>query len=443
VNKELNPTSIVKRSTQKFNESIRKSILPLSIVTQTAIVLLRLKRNLLLRQSLDSSVLILPPAPPGSLGDEALVSGAIDFLKRSGIKRIGVISYKPSLQWKNLDALSDNIELHHHFLGGYLRAPNAFPKFINAVSQYQHFYCIGADVMDGYYNEEDSLQRLKFTVLATEMGVEADVLGFSFNDQPQSKIVEALRNLPPKIRLCARDPVSYRRLVERLNRPVELVADLAFLLDAVEDSEIVRNVSKWIGQQQAEERIVVGINANYKLIEQLEIPEIERLVKIYVATLSELYSQGLSLSFVLIPHDFRNIEGKNSDVVLANAIWEELSPEIQAHCLKVPTPCSAAEIKGIAGKLDLVLSGRMHLAIASLGQGTPAACITYQGKFEGLFEHFSLEGMTIEPEQALQPGNLVPFLIPLIEKRDDLRNHVRAQLPQVEKLAQSNFELRE
>ncbi|MDY7014497.1 MAG: polysaccharide pyruvyl transferase family protein [Cyanobacteriota bacterium] len=438
--KKLNPGYIIKRATQKFNESLEENLLPLPIVTNTAAALLRLKRNVLLRQSLDSSVLILPPAPPGSLGDEALVSGAIDFFKRAGIQRIGVISYKPSLRWKNLDILSNDIELHHHFLGGYLHAPNALLSFLDAVSQYQHFYCIGADVMDGYYNEEDSLQRLKFISLAIDMGAKADVLGFSFNDQPKPKIIEALRNLSPSVQLCARDPVSYRRLVERLDRPVKLVADLAFLLDATKESEIVRNVSNWIGQQQAEGRVVLGINANYKLIEKLEIPEIERLVQIYISTLTELYSQALPLSFVLIPHDFRNIKGKNSDVVLANAIWEELSPEIQSHCLQVPTPCSAAEIKGIAGNLDLVLSGRMHLAIASLGQGTPAACITYQGKFEGLFEHFELEGMAIEPEQALQPGNLVPFLMPLIEKRDALRSHVREKLPQVQKLARANFE---
>ncbi|MDY6783750.1 MAG: polysaccharide pyruvyl transferase family protein [Cyanobacteriota bacterium] len=402
--------------------------------------MLRLKRNLLLRQSLDSSALILPPAPPGSLGDEALVWGAIDFLKGVGIQRIGIVSYKPSLKWKNLDSLSDNIELHHHFLGGYLLAPAAKLNFIDAVSQYQHFYCIGADVMDGYYSEVDSLQRLEFVKLAIKMGCRADVLGFSFNDKPKGNILEALQKLPPTVGLCARDPVSHRRLVEGLDRPVKLVADLAFLMKPAEDSQIVREVSNWVGSKQAEGRVVLGINANYKLVEKLEIPEIERLVQIYIATLNELYAQKPNLSFVLIPHDFRNINGKNSDIVLAKAILEQLPPEMQGDCIQVPTPCSAADIKGIAGKLDLVLSGRMHFAIASLGQETPAACITYQGKFEGLFEHLGLEGMTIEPEKALQPGNLVPFLIPLIEKRDKIRDRLGETLPRVKELARSNFE---
>ena len=81
----------------------------------------------------------------------------------------------------------------------------------------------------------------------------------------------------------------------------------------------------------------------------------------------------------------------------------------------------------------------MHVSIACLGQGTPVACITYQGKFEGLFRHFELEGMTIEPSQAFQAGSLVKFLMPLIEKRDDISKHIQLKLPQIQQLAQANL----
>jgi polysaccharide pyruvyl transferase WcaK-like protein len=421
--------------------SIKQQILSRSVAIYTD--MLRFRRTIFRRRDRDSSVLILPPAAPGSLGDEALVTGAIEYLRDKGIKRIGVLSYDPKLQWKNLELVSGKSELHHHFLGGSLGSPKALFHFANAVYQYERFYCIGADVMDGYYYEHDTLQRVKFVSIANAMGVDTAVLGFSFNSQPKPRSVEALNNLPETVRLCVRDPVSHQRLVHHLKRPVELVADLAFLLQPIEDSETVRHVLKWIDEQRATNRIVLGINANYKLIENLEVKKIENLIQIYIDTIGKLYSKNKHLSFVLIPHDFRNIKGKNSDVVLAEAVWKTLPLEIQSYCLKVPTPCSAAEIKGIAGNLDMVLSGRMHLAIASLGQGTPAACITYQGKFEGLFNHFDLEGMTIEPEQALQPGNLVQFLMPLIEKRKDIRKHVQLKLPQIIKLSKANFDSRE
>ncbi len=66
-------------------------------------------------------------------------------------------------------------------------------------------------------------------------------------------------------------------------------------------------------------------------------------------------------------------------------------------------------------------------------------CITYQGKFEGLFQHFDLDGMTITPQQALQPGNLFRFFCPLFEKRQEIRLQIRSKLPEIEGLARANL----
>ena len=139
----------------------------------------------------------------------------------------------------------------------------------------------------------------------------------------------------------------------------------------------------------------------------------------------------------MIPHDFR---GQESDVSLAQAILEALPLEMKPYCLQVPTPCSAAEIKSICANLDVVFTGRMHLAIACLGKGVPVAGITYQGKFEGLFNHFELQGMTIAPEEAFQPGVLASFLLNLISRREQLRQQIQANLAKVQTLSSSNFE---
>lgn len=358
------------------------------------------------------SVLILPPAEPGSLGDEALVTGLLTLLEDKGIKKIGLVSYKPELQWEIYRLETYSFELRHHFLGGYLGSLIAPFYFLNAVHQYQKFYCIGADVMDGYYSLKDSLQRINFVDLATRLGIEAALVSFSFNDRQKPEIIEALNKLPLDVRICVRDPVSYERLSKLLQRPIALVADLAFLLPPVQDSPTVLTVGQWIKEQRSNNKVILGINANYKLVESLKLKTLDDLIKIYVTTLVELKSKNADFSFVLIPHDFRDTQGMKSDVGLAKGIYQALPQDLQSNCFIVPSPCSASEIKGICRQLDMVVSGRMHLAIASLGQGIPAACITYQGKFEGLFKHLELEGMTLEPEKVLQPEKLVQFLMP-------------------------------
>lgn len=375
-----------------------------------------------------SSSLILPPSAPGSVGDEAMMNATVAHLKIQGLHKISLISYKPYLKWQGLEEIDETIEMGNYFSYDDLRSLKSLLHFLVVASQYEKFYCLGADMMDGAYYETFNCKMLKLVSLAAEMGVNSAVLGFSFNEKPTLASIEALRNLPSSVRLCARDPVSQKRLTYHLNRPIELVADLAFMLKPIVDSEIVLKMYNWINDQHDKGRIVIGIN-----------PKNPNLIKPYVNSLNTMFNQNKQLSFMLIPHDFREYKGI-SDVVLSDKILNEVTPEIQPYCIQLITPCQAAEIKAIVGKLDFVLSGRMHLAIACLGQGTPVACITYQGKFEGLFEHFELEGMTIEPETLFNDGTLMKFLIPLIDQREDIRQHIQSKLPKVQQLSRANFE---
>ena len=273
--------------------------------------------------------------------------------------------------------------------------------------------------------------------LAAKTGADTTILGFSFNQQPTAASIQALANLPASVRLCCRDPISHERLTHHLQRPVDLVADVAFLLQPAKDSELATGVSKWVRKQQAAGRTVVGINANSIHLQSLPELGVDNLIRLYADALVELFSKDQMLSFLMIPHDFR---GHDSDVSLAKAILEALPLEIKPYCMQVPTPCSAAEIKSICADLDLVFTGRMHLAIACLGQGIPVAGVTYQGKFEGLFSHFELQGMTIAPEKAFQPGVLASFLATLIARRKDVSQQIQSKLAEVQALSSSNFE---
>jgi polysaccharide pyruvyl transferase WcaK-like protein len=128
-----------------------------------------------------------------------------------------------------------------------------------------------------------------------------------------------------------------------------------------------------------------------------------------------------------------------SDVMLAEAIYAAVPAEVRAHCMIIPTPCKPAEIKAMVAGLDFVLSGKMHLAIAALGQGVPVACIAYQDKFEGLFQHFELDGLTIQPQDVVEPGKLAAFFIEKYEQREALASQVRQRLPAVRELSRQSL----
>lgn len=402
----------------------------LRLVLTICIVMVRIGRRLRSRRTGERSILLLPPAAPGSLGDEAMITAVLEYLRESGANAIGLISYGAVPQWGWLDPAARSI-----ILSPYFGAWGAKLRFALAVGRYKRFYFIGADVLDGYYSEIETLQRLDLVSIAARTGIIAAVISFSFNDRPTPASVQALRDLPASVRLYARDPISQERLSCYLKRPIELAADLAFLLRPDKDAETVSGVLNWIGEERANGRLIVGITANYLHSRIFRWRSLERFSQVYVDTLLELTFAEEDFSFVLIPHDHR----EDSDIVLAEAIESGLPQEVRSHCLKVSKACGAGEIKAICGELDLALSSRLHVAIACLGQGIPVACVTYQGKFDGMFKHFGLENMTIEAEQAIRPGNLVSFFLPLVEKRGELRKHIHSRLPYVQQLAQSNL----
>lgn len=400
----------------------------LSILLNLLLVWLRLTRPFRANRH---AALVIPPDDPGSIGDEAMMAATIAYLRRHGISRIGLISYGSPLSWDNCLLVEETLNLRA-FFGAASRLDEL--RFSRMSARYGHVYILGADVMDGYYSPSDSNRRLRLLTLAARTGASTRLLGFSVNAAPAPETVKAFQALPAKIRLYARDPLSHRRLSGYLGHPVRLAADLAFLLEAASFHDLPRAVLYWLEEERKAGRIIIGINANYLAFKDYASPE--DVIACFVQALAQIYGGNLSVSFLLIPHDMRD---PHSDVSMAANIYAQLPPPVRAHSLAVSAALPAAQIKALCSKLDFALSSRMHLAIACLGQCVPVACIAYQGKFEGLFEHFRLGGMLMDAQAALAPDVLSAFLITALNQRDATRIAIATAWPQVRHLAESNF----
>lgn len=376
------------------------------------------------------SALIIPPAQvPGGLGDDAMLSSIIGHLLSHGFERIGIVTFDTKHKWGTQEFVTDVV--------GTVARADKF-QLVNALSSYTHLYCVGADVLDGFYSDIDACDRLRLVELAAKLSIKTTIVGFSFNEKPTPKAVEAFSKLPSNVQLCCRDSISRQRLSRYIQYPINLVADVAFLLQPINESDLVSRMADWIAHQKAEGRTVVGFNAKHLYPGEGKQISNSDLVNVYASALTTVFQQDPKISFLLIPHDTR---GGFSDVALAEAISNALPAEMQPYCNQVPLPCRAAEIKGICAHLDMVITGRMHLAIACLGQAIPVAGITYQGKFEGLFEHFNLnlQETLIKPDDALQEGNLAVFMANVIPRREAIGKQIQSELGKVQALASKNF----
>ncbi|MGY3461129.1 polysaccharide pyruvyl transferase WcaK-like protein [Bradyrhizobium sp. LM3.4] len=141
-------------------------------------------------------------------------------------------------------------------------------------------------------------------------------------------------------------------------------------------------------------------------------------------------------SWLLLAHDYRpEIADDNCLRPLADRLRDRLGE----HVHHVDQVLSASEIKAVVGLVDGVVTGRMHLAIAALGQGTPVAAITYQDKFQGLFAHFGVsESLLLSPEQLLTGDNLEKFLLRFLDAYKTTGAQVRRMLPAVMELSRAN-----
>src|SRR5690606_31433485 len=116
-----------------------------------------------------------------------------------------------------------------------------------------------------------------------------------------------------------------------------------------------------------------------------------------------------------------------------------LPTKFQNQVLLAEGPFDAWDAKRVVSSVDLLITGRMHLAIAAMSQGVPAFGLAYKDKFEGLMQHFSLTDNLIPREETLLPDSLFKFLTHAIDQHANARTKVCSRLPEVNERALANL----
>lgn len=383
--------------------------------------LARLRR----KQGQAPRALVIPPAGEGSLGDAAMLNATGATLRSLGFARADLLL---KAGWGAVEGYARRIDGNAYFYGG---ARRRLLPILASLGRYSHAFFVGADVVDGVYNPLSVQRRLSLLAEVSALGGRATVLGCSFSETPDASCVATLAALPAPVRIKARDPVSKARLEALLDRPIDLVADLAFLLPPRADSPRAVEALAWIeGRRKAGDRIV-AINANY-LIDERHAGFAAALGPF----LNRLLAHGLSL--LLVPHDTRT---ERSDQVILREAAAHIPADAagRVHFLE---PESPAMIKAVLGSADLLVTGRMHAAILAMGAGHPALSFGYQGKFEGLYRLLGLEeaGLLLAPGTLTDdPDAVAAAVLRHLGDADGLSRRLSTALPAVRTLALANF----
>lgn len=365
----------------------------------------------------------------GALGDDAMITASLDQLKKSHdslevymLCKSTAASVVESLGYQPIVFPNINLESHPDFF-----------KNLYENEGFEYLIVLGADIMDGYYGITHPASALIAADLAVTSNIKPVILGFSFNKEPNEELAEFYNLLDRKITLNVRDDISLERIRHFSDANSILVADVAFCLTP---TVVPSDIKFWIDAQKNNGNQIIGFNLHPMLLKNASKENINIIVQSAVHSIKKI-SKSSKVSFLLLPHDYR---GNNGDSICLEPIYEQIIKDSNVNAYLLLGKHRASVLKAISGLLDGVVTGRMHLAIASLGMQTPTMCITYQDKFEGLFRHFSLPSkLLLAPQNMMNKDTFANELADFIGELSNLKTKVVAQSPHVKALSENNF----
>lgn len=376
--------------------------------------------------------LILAPSWEGSIGDEAVIDSISFQLKKQGFTTT-LIHFAEKREWDYLKSIDNWYSISKYFKGGIW---SEHLRFISLFSKSSHFYTLGTDMMDGCYADWLTNGIIKITDHAAHAGLKTTIVGFSINKWQRKDVIKNLGAINSKVRYCLRDDVSRQRFSELLPHITsELTADMAFVLEPTIIGEQIKAAKEWVINKKDSAKTVVGVNINPQLFNDEQ--KTNEFIGVFTNAIKDIYAKYPQLAFVLIPHDFRET---NSDIILLEKLKSNMDAFCKEDVFLISKQFLASDMKGLVSNIDVVVTARMHLSIACLGQGTPIGCIVYQGKFEGLFNHFGLsEDYMMEPTDAMDLKTLTTFIDMIISERATIKKQVVKALPEVKRKSLLNI----
>jgi colanic acid/amylovoran biosynthesis protein len=178
-----------------------------------------------------------------------------------------------------------------------------------------------------------------------------------------------------------------------------------------------------------------------------KIPKGEDGLQPFVQLVKHLI-ENLNVRVLLMSHQNRTDENGNSiqgnDHKIIRQLYEIL--EIKSYgddLFTLKGLYDAAISKTIIGYCDMLISGRIHGAVAGLSQCIPTVIIDYghepkAHKLRGFARLVGVESYVCDPTNA---QDMIEKVSSAWENRDEIRKYLKKRIPEVKELAKSNFKL--
>lgn len=357
----------------------------------------------------DAHLLIAAPGR-GNIGDQALFEA---FLENAPGPIIAIV--RASDDFVVPPGVSSKVQVFPLPSLVYGEGPEhaaAIRSFVGLLAGARSLSIIGADIMDGRYSLRGSVRRAALAEIGAREGVPTRIIGFSWNGSPSFGARRAMvRASRAGVVPLLRDPRSARRATEQGIQNVTPVADIVFSATTTDTGVAIPEVPFAIVNVSGLIARTTDQTSQYRRI------------------IDHLRSAGLHV--VLLPHVIKDL---SDDLAACRAVADVVGGDDVTLVDELLPP---AQVRALAARAVVTVTGRMHLSIMSLMGGTPAVTLATQGKVEGLMDLFGAPELCVTPTGDFA-APVIAALARVMPESSITRDTIAAALPGVIELARAN-----
>ncbi|MBN9584312.1 MAG: hypothetical protein BGN84_17975 [Afipia sp. 62-7] len=330
-------------------------------------------------------VILVSPASPGSKGDEGMHLGALRIVDSVPVQ---LLNPQPGPLWT--DVLKRSRDLSH-----VTEQQGAFADFLPHIRPTDAVLVVGADVMDGTVGPEGSLERLSFLKKAISRGARGAIV-CSFRSDVHPLIVRAMKSLSGAD-IFLRDLRSLESYFAQVGTDAEFFPDLSYFAapSDLQNRSCDSDMAAWLAQARERGGKIIGLNFSEHMFRSFsDRHNTAARVELVKNVIDEILKAIPEACFVLVSNDNREWDNHPSDDTYQKFSAEILKERIGEDRFKIHDSSSSYFDNIVLMKfLDLLITGRMHLAHAAVRRGTVPLIMmgcecgyTSMDKMRGMYE---------------------------------------------------------
>jgi polysaccharide pyruvyl transferase WcaK-like protein len=375
--------------------------------------------------------------PHVSVGDQALIGGAIELLRRkfNGAEYIFFCKY-PVHERIYLDQMDFDYEIvnrsHNQYIAAY-----QYRKLAKA-----------SDVVfsawgDGFITYPPHMMFRKAYCVRTKntpLTLCSSSMGPFASSGPKRWLVKS--SLEKYDYLSVRDTITYKYVKDLGIDRVEMIPDTAFALKSC-SSERVNEIFEI--EKIPQDKPFVGFNLGIEFMRFCEKNGID-FIKICIDVINR-FRTTYNCAVVLIPHQYLYKQydyGSVSNLVFEShddrypiqRVLDALDSRDDVYSLKNIYTCS--ELKGVIGAMEVFVCNRIHPSVASASQYVPTAILHYTHKARGMMDLIGKaeyvwypKNLPNEKEQDISTKGLLKMIDRLWEDRIQYRQDLQQIMPEI------------